>query len=320
MSIQASILNYFLKRYIKDVKKSPEESSYLDTRKLMNQKGYEDKNPNLGSKFLAKTIFGEKKSSINISESLLGEIRTLKFSESKFDQGKCILYFHGGAYIAGSPETHQNFLTALCEKSKTNIYAIDYALAPENKFPAALNDAVLSYKALLEIGYKSENIYFGGDSAGGNLVLVSILKLQETNQKLPAKAFLLSPWTNLIGNGESIKSNSEKDPYLSYDNFVSTSQSLKKTVEEWYAPNEDYHNPFISPVFANYESFPETLVQVSDIEILLSDSVDLVKNMETNDNKVMLSIYKNLPHVWQVFGFLPESKKAIVEISNFLNS
>ena len=319
MSIQSLILNFILKKYVKTLKVSPEKSSYKDARKLMNQKGYEDKNQNVVTQLLLKKIFSGKKSEINTTEIYLNNIRTLKFDYEKFDKNKCILYFHGGGYVAGSPETHQNFLKALCKKSKINIYAIDYSLAPEHKFPAALNDAISSYNALLELGFKSENIFFGGDSAGGNLTLISVLKLQEMQQSIPTKLFLLSPWTDLTASGESMKSNYKKDPYLSYDDFLSTNRSMKKAVEEWYAPNEDHHNPLISPIFANYSSFPETLIQVSDIEILLSDSIEVARKINENNSKATLSIYKNLPHVWQIFGFLPEAKEATDEIAEFLN-
>ena len=319
MSIQSLILNFILKKYVKTLKVSPEKSSYKDARKLMNQKGYEDKNQNVVTQLLLKKIFSGKKSEINTTELHLSNIRTLKFDHEKFDKNKCILYFHGGGYVAGSPETHQNFLKALCKKSKINIYAIDYSLAPEHKFPAALNDAISSYNALLELGFKSENIFFGGDSAGGNLTLISVLKLQEMQQSMPTKLFLLSPWTDLTASGESMKSNYKKDPYLSYDDFLSTNKSMKKAVEEWYAPKEDHHNPLISPIFANYSSFPETLIQVSDIEILLSDSVEVARKINENNSQATLSIYKNLPHVWQIFGFLPEAKEATDEIAKFLN-
>ena len=162
--------------------------------------------------------------------------------------------------------------------------------------------------------------FFGGDSAGGNLALVSTLKLQEQNKKLPSKLFLFSPWTDLTGEGRSIKENSKSDPYLSYDNWLNTSLSMQKTVKEWYAPNQDYKNPFISPVFARYINFPKTLIQVSDIEILFSDSQDVAYAIKEGGNEVILSIYKNLPHVWQIFGFLPEAKNAIREVSEFLLS
>ena len=94
---------------------------------------------------------------------------------------------------------------------------------------------------------------------------------------------------------------------------------MQKTVKEWYAPNQSYKNPLISPVFAKYSNFPETLIQVSDIEILFSDSIDVASQIREGGNKVKLSIYKNLPHVWQIFGFLPEAKVAIKEISEFLS-
>tara|TARA_B100000902_G_scaffold398526_1_gene465633 strand:+ start:11706 stop:12668 length:963 start_codon:yes stop_codon:yes gene_type:complete len=318
MSIRARILNYALKKYVKKVQPSVEDRSYLEARKMMNQKGYEDTNSSIVNTSLQKFIFNKKISKIQTNEIYLENIRTLSFDHEELSKDKCILYFHGGGYIAGSPETHQNLLSSISKKSNLKVYAIDYSLAPENPFPAALNDAVESYKSLLRMGYKSKNIFIGGDSAGGNLSIVTILKLQEINEPLPSKVFLLSPWADLTGEGSSIRENSLSDPYLSYDDWLNTAKSMKKTVEEWYAPNQDCRNPMISPIFANFKNFPQTLIQVSNIEILFSDSITISNNLKNNNNGVKLSIYKNLPHVWQIFGFLPESKKAINEISNFL--
>ena len=303
MSIQSKILNFMLKKYVKDVQPPVEERSYIEARKMMNQEGYVDQDISLGSKLLQKLIFNKSKSSIDIKEIYLGETRT-----------------HRGGYVAGSPETHQNMLLTLAKLSSIQIFAIDYSLSPESNFPKAIDETISSYNALLERGFKNENIYFGGDSAGGNLTLVSTLKLQELNQKLPSKLFLLSPWTDLTGEGRSIKENSKSDPYLSYDNWLNTSLSMQKTVKEWYAPNQDYKNPLISPVFAKYSNYPKTLIQVSDIEILYSDSLDLESKIKDGNNEVTLSVYKNLPHVWQIFGFLPEAKQALKEIAYFLKN
>ena len=320
MSIRARILNYILKKYVKKVQPPVEDRSYLEARKMMNQKGYEDAKSSIVNTCLQKLIFNKKISKIQTNEIYLENIRTLSFDHEKLNNEKCILYFHGGGYIAGSPETHQNLLSRIAEKSNLKVYAIDYSLAPENPFPAALNDAVESYISLLRMGYKSQNIFIGGDSAGGNLSIVTILKLQEMNEPLPSKVFLLSPWADLTGEGSSIRDNSMSDPYLSYDDWLNTAKSMKKTVEEWYAPNQNYRDPMISPVFANFKNFPQTLIQVSNIEILFSDSIAISNNLKHNNNGVKLSIYENLPHVWQIFGFLPESKKAIREISNFLKN
>ena len=320
MSIQSKILNFILKKYLKNAQPPVEQRSYLELRKMMNQKGYEDQSMSTVTKYIQKLIFRKMKSKINISEINLGQIRTLHFNHQSFNEEKCILYFHGGGYVAGSPETHQNMLSSLATSSSIQIFAIDYSLAPENPFPKAIDEAVRSYNLLIEKGYKNKNIFFGGDSAGGNLSLVCILKLQEQNQRLPSKIFLLSPWANLTGEGSSVKKNSKCDPYLSYDNWEDTSRSFKKIVNEWYAPNQDCENPFISPVFAKYSNFPETLIQVSDIEILYSDSLQVAQRMKEGDNKVILSVYRNLPHVWQIFGFLPETKIALSEISKFLQS
>ena len=319
MSIQARILNFMLTKYVKNVQPPVEERSYIEARKMMNQEGYTDLDTSFGSKLLQKFIFNKTKSHITTNEIYLDNIRALHFMHANFNSEKCILYFHGGGYVAGSPETHQNMLLSLAHLSSTQIFAIDYSLSPENTFPQALDDAVNSYKVLLKKGFKSKNIFFGGDSAGGNLALVSTLKLQELNLKLPSKLFLLSPWTDLTGEGRSIRENSKSDPYLSYDNWLNTSLSMQKTVKEWYAPNQNYKNPFISPVFAEFHDFPNTLIQVSDIEILYSDSQDVAERLNVGGNQVKLSVYNRLPHVWQIFGFLPEAKQALSEISDFLN-
>ncbi len=320
MSVQSKILNFMLKKFVKDVQPPVDQRSYIEARKMMNQEGYVDEDVSLGSRFLQKFIFKKIKSHINVNEIHLDNVRALHFMSEKSKKDKCILYFHGGGYVAGSPETHHNMLIKLAELSSIQIFAIDYSLSPESNFPKAINEAVSSYNSLLEKGFNNENIFFGGDSAGGNLTLVSTLKLQELNQKLPSKLFLLSPWTDLTGEGRSIRENSKSDPYLSYDNWLNTSLSMKKTVKEWYAPNQNYKNPLISPVFAEFFNYPKTLIQVSDIEILYSDSLDLASKLKDGNNEVDLSIYKNLPHVWQIFSFLPEAKQALIEISDFLKN
>ncbi len=318
MSFQANLLNFILKKYVKKIQLPVEERSYTDLREMMDPNIKHSKNFNFVVKLIQRLLFMPKKSDIFVKNIYLKNIRTLYLTSQKFDKKKCILYFHGGGYIAGSPETHLNMLISIANKSAISIYVIDYSLSPEHNYPQAINDALLSYQELINLGYEAKNIFMGGDSAGGNLALVSILKLQQLNQLIPSKLFLLSPWTDLTGNGKSIRDNSKSDPYLSYDDWKQTTLSLQKIVKEWYAPNQNYKDPLISPVFAEYKNFPQTLVQVSDIEILLSDSQELSLKISKGNNDVRLSIYKNLPHVWQIFGFLPESKVAINEISDFL--
>ncbi len=319
MSIQSIVLNFFLKKFIKNTKPSPDNYSYQDMRDLMNN-SFEIGEKNFFEKLIIKSTFANKKSSVISTEVFLDDIRALKITRDDSNKEKCILYFHGGGYIAGSPETHLNLLKEIYHNSKITIYALDYSLSPENKFPLAINEAVRSYIALRELGYQANNIIIGGDSAGGNLSLVCTLKLQESKQDIPSKLFLLSPWTDLTASGKSIVFNSIRDPYLSYNDFHLTKKSMKKVAETWYAPNQNITNKFISPLYAEYDKFPDTLIQVSDIEVLLSDSVDLEKKMRASNNNVVLSVYKNVPHVWQIFGFLPETKEAIKEICRFIKN
>ena len=160
MSIQSKILNFMLKKYVKDVQPPVEKRSYIEARKMMNQEGYSDQDASIGSQILQKFIFKRTKSYITTNEIYLNNIRALHFTHDNFNSDKCILYFHGGGYVAGSPETHQNMLLSLAHLSSTQIFAIDYSLSPENTFPQAINDALKSYDALIEKGFKSENIFF----------------------------------------------------------------------------------------------------------------------------------------------------------------
>ena len=123
MSIRARILNYALKKYVKKVQLPVEDRSYLEARKMMNQKGYEDTNSSIVNTSLQKFIFNKKISKIQTNEIYLENIRTLSFDHEELSKDKCILYFHGGGYIAGSPETHQNLLTSIAEKSNLKVYA-----------------------------------------------------------------------------------------------------------------------------------------------------------------------------------------------------
>ena len=153
MSLQAKILNSLLKKYVKDVQPPVEERSYIEARKMMNQEGYENEDISFPSRVLQKLIFNQSRSKIRSEEIYLNNIRTLHFSSDNFNNEKCILYFHGGGYVAGSPETHKNMLSKLAKLSSIQIFAIDYSLSPENTFPQAIVDAIISYDALLELRF-----------------------------------------------------------------------------------------------------------------------------------------------------------------------
>jgi monoterpene epsilon-lactone hydrolase len=226
---------------------------------------------------------------------------------------KVILYFHGGGFILGSINSHRLFTVAIGIETRMPILSANYRLAPENKFPVPLNDCVTAYKWLLSTGIKPENIVIMGDSAGGNLALVTLLKLKEEGIKLPAAAVMLSPVTDYTFSDESFLKNAETDPMLADVGAFWWSYA--------YIRDADKKNPLISPLFGDLEGLPPLLFQVSPCEMLYSDSVRVVKKAKSAGVNVTIQEWEDMPHVFQGFGLniLPEAKKAIKKIGEFVH-
>jgi monoterpene epsilon-lactone hydrolase len=178
-------------------------------------------------------------------------------------EGRVFLYLHGGAYIMGSLNTHRHLAAKLSRSTATKVLLIDYRLTPENPFPAALEDAVKSYRWLVSSGISPEQIVIGGDSAGGGLTLATLLSLRDDGDALPASVVLLSPWTDLEGTGESMESWKEVDPWLSSE--------ATRAIPAMYIHELDPRNPLVSPIYADLGGLPPMLVHVGNDEILLDD-------------------------------------------------
>ena len=193
-----------------------------------------------------------------------------------------------------------------------NVFTPDYRVAPQDPYPAALEDAVDAWNWLLKSGCVPEKIVVAGDSAGGGLALGLCLYLKDHGMALPEGLILMSPWTDLTASGESYETNFTKDPL-----FGNTKESMIYNRD--YVGDEDPRNPYISPLFGSYEGFPPMLIQVGSIEMLLSDSVSLAKKAKEAGVKVRLSIYEGMFHVFQMGELmLQESKKAWEEAGKFL--
>lgn len=228
--------------------------------------------------------------------------------------GKVILQLHGGGYVAAMKNAYRSFAALYSEIGKgCSVLTLDYRVAPENPYPAALEDAVTAYHWLIEQGYREEDIVVAGDSAGGGLALSLCLWLKNHGEKLPAGIIAMSPWTDLTISGESVETNFEKDPL-----FGKTRDSLLYNKE--YLGDNDPTNEYISPLFGNYEGFPPMLIQVGSYEMLLSDSERVADKAKEAGVKVKLSVYEGMFHVFQMAMLLmPESKQAWTEIKRFLN-
>jgi acetyl esterase/lipase len=225
--------------------------------------------------------------------------------------GPTILYLHGGAYIACSPRTHRELVARIAHACGARCVVPDYRLAPRHPFPAAVEDAVATYRALLEEGTDSRTIFVAGDSAGGGLSLATMLSLRDLGLALPRGAVLLSPWVDLAGTGETMRSNLAYD-YLSGDTVATA---------RLYAKDVDLSHPLVSPVYADLAGLPPLLVQSGDAELLFSENQRLVERARAAGVEVMHEIEPGMVHVYQGFAaFSPQGMAAIASIGRFVGS
>ncbi|MDN3016026.1 alpha/beta hydrolase [Paenibacillus sp. BSR1-1] len=222
---------------------------------------------------------------------------------------RVFLYLHGGAYIMGSCNTHRFLASKLSRSTTARVLVPEYRLAPENPFPAAVEDAVKVYRSLISSGISPEQIVIGGDSAGGGLTLSTLLTLKAEGDKLPALAVLLSPWTDLEGTGESMETRAAVDPWLSPDS--------SRVVPALYIGDLDRRHPIVSPIYADLSGLPPMLVHVGNDEILLSDSARLVDRARAAGVEVNFKVWDDMWHVFQTFQ-IPEGQQSIDEIGDFV--
>jgi monoterpene epsilon-lactone hydrolase len=224
---------------------------------------------------------------------------------------RCVLYLHGGGYTAMSPRTHRGLTSRLATWSDASLFALDYRLAPEHPFPAAVDDAVAAYRALIAAGMHASRIVVAGDSAGGGLALALLLVLRDAGDQLPAGAVLFSPWTDLAAMGKSIVDNDATDP-LFFGSWVGRQA-------RHYLGNTPATNPLASPVYADLTGLPALLIQVSDCEVLLDDSRRVAENATRSGVATTLRIWHGVPHGWQIFApILPEGSDALRESGLFI--
>lgn len=232
----------------------------------------------------------------------------LRFPDTR--PGRVLFYLHGGAYIMGSPLTHRSLVARIARMSHYAALQLDYRLAPEHPFPAALEDVLAAYTWLCAQGYRADQIVLGGDSAGAGLAMALLLSLRERGEQLPRAAVLLSPWIDLVGEGESVHTRRDLDPYLTHD--------LIRLVP-LYAGSWNPRNPLISPVFADLQGLPPLFIQVGDHELLLSDATRLAEQAQAVGVSAELEVWPQMWHVWHLFApWLPEANRAIEHIGAFI--
>lgn len=206
-----------------------------------------------------------------------------------------ILYCHGGGYSTGSSIYARTLTSKLAMSTSMDVLSFDYRLAPEYPYPAATEDAMKVWNYLMLLGYGARDVIIAGDSAGGNLALSLVLKLREQERLLPRGLVLMSPWTDLTSSGKSHEKKADLDPVLDED-------YINRMIAA-YAEGLDWRNPFISPLFGNFEGFPPTYIQVGENEILLSDSLRLHKALVEANVSVKIDQFPGMWHVFQMSPF-----------------
>lgn len=221
-----------------------------------------------------------------------------------------LLYFHGGAYVFCSPRSHRHLVAALSEATNSAAFALDYRLAPEHPFPAAIEDAVAAYRWLLDQGFAPNRIVIAGDSAGGGLTLATMLSLRDAGLPLPAASVCLSPWVDLTMAGASYSANAEA---------VATRDRLAGYVKLYLKDSTDVRHPLASPVFADLKGLPPLLIQVGAAEPFYDDSISLDAAAKTCGVESRLEIWPEMIHVWHYFHpMLTEGRQAIAGIGEFV--
>ncbi|KAF1029978.1 MAG: Monoterpene epsilon-lactone hydrolase [Burkholderia plantarii] len=221
-----------------------------------------------------------------------------------------LLYFHGGGYYFCSPHTHRPLVFALAARTGARTFSLDYRLAPEHPFPAAHDDALAAYLALLASGVAPESILIGGDSAGGGLALALLVALRDRGVPLPAGAILFSPWTDLAATGETLRTNDGVDPMFA-------GAALGRAAE-LYVGEASPTDPYVSPLYADPAGLPPLFIQAGSTEVLLDDSRRMAERAREAGVSVEFEIWPRMPHVWQMaVPFVPEAGQALDQAAAF---
>lgn len=222
-----------------------------------------------------------------------------------------ILFLHGGGYVTGAPELYRHLLWRFAAAAEATVTAVQYRLAPEHPFPAALDDAVAAWRALLDDGAEPRRAAFLGDSAGGGLIFALALRARDEAAPLPAALVALSPWTDLAATGESLQRNARADPMQNAADVPFLAAQ--------YLNGVDPRHPYASPLYGNPAGLPPTLIQVGSDEILRDDSVRMAERMRAAGCAVEIEIWRRMPHVFPAFAMvMPEARRAIARIGEFV--
>lgn len=241
----------------------------------------------------------------------IGEMPADRIAAGGADRTRVVLYFHGGGYQMGSRLSHRDLMIRLSEATAAEVVGFDYRLAPEHRFPAAVEDSLAAYRWLLDSGTSPAAIAFAGDSAGGGLAVSTLLAARSGHMPMPAAAVLLSPWLDMEATGATYRSRAEVDPMTQRDKILLMARAyLGRTV--------DPRDPLASPIHANLAGLPPIMIHVGDHETILDDSRVFAERLRAADVPVTLSVFEDMIHHFQVFPELEASQRSLDEIGAFV--
>jgi acetyl esterase/lipase len=233
---------------------------------------------------------------------------------SNADPERTVYYLHGGGYTIGSIKSHREMVSRVSRATAARALLVEYRLAPENRFPAAVEDALTGYRWLLASGADPARTVFAGDSAGGGLTVATLVALRDAGEPLPAAGVCMSPWLDMEGKGASLKTRADRDPWIQ-------PELIAVGAEMYLGEGGDPRDPLANPLYADLTGLPPLLVQVGDAEVLLDDSVRLEKLAKAAGVDVTLEVWDEMVHVFQGFAFmLPEGQQAIDRIGEFVRA
>jgi epsilon-lactone hydrolase len=249
---------------------------------------------------------------VTVTEAALGDVRTAEISVDGIEPCHVVLYFHGGVYVIGDAFIAADLASQVGRRTQAEVISVDYRLAPEHPYPAAVDDALAAYEALMHNGIAPSDIVFAGESAGGALAVATLVNARDHRLPLPAAAFVMSPYADLTLSGATMETKREVDPLMSRE-------LLEPRVID-YTSGQDAALGLVSPVFADLSGLPPLIIQAGTHEVLLDDAVRLARQAAIADVEVTLDITPQVPHVFQAFyAILDEAAAALERAGQFLS-
>jgi monoterpene epsilon-lactone hydrolase len=250
---------------------------------------------------------------VTVTAGTLGGVPTAEITVDGIDSRRVVLYFHAGVYVIGDAFQTAGLASQVGRRTRARVISVDYRLAPENPYPAAVDDALAAYEALLHNGTAPSDIAFAGESAGGALAIATLVNARDHGLPLPAAAFAMSPYADLTLAGATMETKAGVDPLLSRE-------LLQSRVPD-YTAGQDPALSLISPIFADLSGLPPLIIQAGSHEVLLDDAVRLARQAATADVQVTLDITPGVPHVFQVFyPILDEATAALDRAGQLLSA